>query len=117
MAIKRVVPNLQTTKPKENRNFYHAFLGFDIVMDMEWIITFAAPTQPTAQLSVITSDATAPVLADVSIEVDNVDELYVEAIRRNLTIIYPLTDEPWGVRRFFVVDPNGKVVNLVAHLA
>ncbi len=26
------------------------------------------------------------------------------------------TEEPWGVRRFFVRDPDGKVVNVMSHL-
>jgi hypothetical protein len=26
-----------------------------------------------------------------------------------------LTDEPWGVRRFFVRDPNGVIVNVMEH--
>ena len=30
-------------------------------------------------------------------------------------IVHPLTEEPWGVRRFFVRDPTGVVVNVVAH--
>jgi len=25
--------------------------------------------------------------------------------------VYPLTDEPWGVRRFFVRDPDGEVLD------
>jgi len=29
--------------------------------------------------------------------------------------VYPLTDEPWGVRRFFVRDPNGVVLNVMSH--
>jgi catechol 2,3-dioxygenase-like lactoylglutathione lyase family enzyme len=32
-----------------------------------------------------------------------------------LEIVHPLTDEPWGVRRFFVKDPNGVVLNVVSH--
>ena len=32
-------------------------------------------------------------------------------------IVHPLTDEPWGVRRFFVRDPNGAVINVMRHLA
>lgn len=117
MTIKRVVPNIQTTKAEESREFYHDFLGFDIPMDMSWIVTFASPQQPHAQLSIITSDATAPVHAHVSIEVDDVDKLYKEAQKRNLNIVYPLTDEPWGVRRFFVLDPNGQVINIAAHVS
>ena len=38
-----------------------------------------------------------------------------EARRRGYEIVHPLTEEPWGVRRFFVRDPNGVVVNVVAH--
>jgi uncharacterized glyoxalase superfamily protein PhnB len=30
-------------------------------------------------------------------------------------ILYDLTDEPWGVRRFYVRDPFGKVVNILSH--
>jgi hypothetical protein len=30
-------------------------------------------------------------------------------------IVHSLTDEPWGVRRFFVREPNGRVVNILGH--
>ena len=30
-------------------------------------------------------------------------------------IVHPLQDEEWGVRRFFVRDPNGRVVNVLSH--
>jgi hypothetical protein len=33
-----------------------------------------------------------------------------------MRIVYPLTDEPWGVRRFFVEDPDGHIVNVLAHI-
>lgn len=43
------------------------------------------------------------------------DAVYATVIARNLEIIYPLTDEPWGVRRFFVADPNGVIINVMTH--
>ncbi|MGI8485039.1 MAG: VOC family protein [Thermomicrobiales bacterium] len=115
MAIYRVVPNLQTGRVDDNRAFYVDFLGFDQLMDLGWIATYGSPEVPTAQISVIERDATAPMLADVSIEVDDVDAYYAEAIRHRVEIVYGPADEPWGVRRFFVRDPNGKVINIVAH--
>ena len=30
-------------------------------------------------------------------------------------IVHELTEEPWGVRRFFVRDPDGHVINVLAH--
>jgi hypothetical protein len=32
-----------------------------------------------------------------------------------LQVVYPLTDEPLGVRRFFVTDPNSVVINVMSH--
>jgi catechol 2,3-dioxygenase-like lactoylglutathione lyase family enzyme len=117
MTIKRVVPNIKTAAREESLEFYRDFLGLNVQMDMGWIVTFVSKTHPNTQLSVIASDRTAPVHPHVSVEVDDVDELYNKAVQQNLEIIYPLTDEPWGVRRFFVRDPNGQVINLLSHLS
>ena len=48
---------------------------------------------------------------------DAVDAAHAEAVRRGLRVVYPLTSEPWGVRRFFVEDPSGTVVNVLAHMS
>ncbi len=68
-----------------------------------------------AHLQVVTKDATAPVDAVISVKVDDVDAAYAEAIERGFEIVHPLTDEEWGVRRFFVRAPDGNVLNIVAH--
>ncbi len=82
-------------------------------MDMDWIISLVSPTNPTAQIAVMTSDATSPVQPQLTIEVSDVDAMDTQALRRGDEVVYPLTDEPWGARRFFVRDPNGVVVNVV----
>jgi uncharacterized glyoxalase superfamily protein PhnB len=64
----------------------------------------------------MTQDAGSPVQPDVSIEVDDVDAMHAAAQRLGYEIVHPLTDEPWGVRRFFVRDPTGRVVNVLSHL-
>ncbi len=51
----------------------------------------------------------------MTIEVESVDEAHAKAVERGLDIVYPLTDEPWGVRRFFVADPNGVIINVMSH--
>jgi hypothetical protein len=38
-----------------------------------------------------------------------------QVVEREFEIVYALTDEPWGVRRFFVRDPNGMVINVMSH--
>jgi uncharacterized glyoxalase superfamily protein PhnB len=51
----------------------------------------------------------------MTIEVDDVDAVHAKAVGLGFTVVYPLTDEPWGVRRFFVTDPNGVVINMMSH--
>jgi uncharacterized glyoxalase superfamily protein PhnB len=62
-------------------------------------------------------DIKANVHPDVSIEVDDVDEVYDRALTAGAEIVYPITDEEWGLHRFFVRDPNGAVINVTEHRA
>ncbi|MEU6013791.1 VOC family protein [Streptomyces sp. NPDC047515] len=114
MAVHRVVPNIPSEAPQESREFY-GLLGFEEVMNHGWIMTLASPSAPAAQLSFMTSDKTAPVTPDLSIEVDDVDAAYAVMRDSGAEIVHALQDEEWGVRRFFVRDPNGRVVNVLGH--
>lgn len=116
MSIRRVVPNVESDCFDESRQFYAGFLGFDVAMDMGWVMTFASQTNPTAQITILAkSDSSAP-NPQISIEVDDVNMIHAKAVEQGIPIVYPLTDEPWGVRRFFVVDPNGTVINILSHV-
>lgn len=114
MNVRRVVPNTRSAAPRESAGFYEA-LGLRVVMDLGWIVTLASPQNPTAQLGLLTEDRTAPVVPDVSIEVDDVDAAHAALRERGAEIVHPLTDEEWGVRRFFVRDPDGRVINVLSH--
>ena len=115
MSVLRVVPDLASKSLVRAKAFYGEVLGLHPVMDHGWIVTLADPERPGAQLSVMTHDDTAPVIPDVSIQVEDVDACYTAAVRTGAEIVHPPTDEPWGVRRFFVRDPDGHVVNVLSH--
>lgn len=114
MAVRRVVPNIQSEALQESRDFY-GLLGLEEAMNHGWIMTLASPSAPTAQVSFMTDDRTAPVVPDMSVEVDDVDAAYAVVRDSGAEILHPLQDEEWGVRRFFVRDPNGRVVNVLGH--
>lgn len=114
MAVRRVVPNVQSEAVQESRDFYD-LLGFEEVMNLGWIMTVASPSTPAAQVSFMASDKTAPVIPDLSVEVDDVDAAYAVMRNSGAEIVHPLQDEEWGVRRFFVRDPNGLVINVLSH--
>ena len=84
-------------------------------MDLGWVVSFHSRSTETAQLTLMSADASAPVVPDVTIEVDDVDAVYSEVRRRGYEIVHPITDEPWPVRRFFVRSPDGIVFNVMTH--
>lgn len=113
MTISRVVPNIRTQRPAETRDFFVEVLGFDVVMDLGWVVTVAAPDNPSAQVTIISNnDMAAP---GISVEVSDVDGLHADAVERGLEIVYALRDEDWGVRRFMLREPSGVVVNILSH--
>lgn len=114
MAVRRVMPIIQSEAAEKSREFY-GLLGFEEVMNLGWIMTLASPSSPAAQVSVTTGDRTAPVTPDMSVEVDDVDAVYAAVRASGAEIVHPLQDEDWGVRRFFVRDPDGRVVNVLSH--
>jgi catechol 2,3-dioxygenase-like lactoylglutathione lyase family enzyme len=115
MPVRRIVPDVHADDPAASRAFYVDVVGLEVAMDLGWVVTFAAPGNPTAQISVMQDDAGAQVQPDISIEVDDVDAVHAAAQRGGYEIVHPLTNEAWGVRRFFVRDPNGKIVNILSH--
>ncbi|MFD7493513.1 VOC family protein [Streptomyces sp. NPDC059832] len=120
MSVRRIVPNIRTAggpaaEGMERSAQFYGLLGFQEVMNHGWIMTLASASHPTAQLSIMGADATAPVTPDMSIEVEDVDAAHAAMVESGAEIVYPLRDEEWGVRRFFVRDPNGRVVNVLGH--
>ena len=119
MTIRRAIPNLLSGDLAATRDFYASFLGFDVAMDEEGFTMFASPSNRTAQITVADKDNPGQdrgiSIAKVSVEVEDVDALHAKAVEQGLDIVYPLTNEPWGIRRFFVKAPDGTVVNVAMH--
>jgi catechol 2,3-dioxygenase-like lactoylglutathione lyase family enzyme len=116
MRATGITANLTVADIDTAREFYVDYLGLSGEgFNLGWVANFQSPDgQATVQL--VTSDATAPQDSVISVSVgDSIDQAYEEAKRRGYPIVHPLTTEPWGVRRFFVRDPDGNVINIVNH--
>lgn len=114
MRILRTVPNVRSLDLADSERFYHDTLGYDINMKLDWIVTFTSSSQPLAQLSAITHDPSG-LHPDISIEVDDVNEAFLRMTARQYEVVYEPHDEPWGVRRFFVREPSGRIINVMMH--
>jgi uncharacterized glyoxalase superfamily protein PhnB len=53
---------------------------------------------------------------NASIEVDDVDAAHAAAEAAGMEIVHELQEEEWGVRRFFLRDRDGNVINMLTHL-
>ncbi|MGK9169178.1 VOC family protein [Inquilinus limosus] len=115
MAVKRIVANIATDDVARAQGFYGGLLGLKLAMDMGWILTFTSDTTMTPQISVMSEGGSGTPVPDLSIEVDDVDAMHRKAVAMGLPIEYGPADEPWGVRRFFVRDPFGRLVNILTH--
>jgi catechol 2,3-dioxygenase-like lactoylglutathione lyase family enzyme len=116
VSVKRIVPDIKSKDVDASRNFYVDVLGLNVAMDMGFIVTLVSPGNPTAQISLLRDDGSSTIVPQISVEVADVDEVHARAVSRGFTIVYPLTNEPWGVRRFFVTDPGGTVINVLSHI-
>jgi catechol 2,3-dioxygenase-like lactoylglutathione lyase family enzyme len=114
MTVRRVVPVLTVSNIEAARDAYVRVLALREVMNLGWIVTLADDDH-RHQVSLMTRDATAPTNPSVSIEVDDVDVAYRAAVDAGLDIVHPLSDEEWGVRRFFFADAAGNVINVLSH--
>lgn len=107
--------NLATADPGKATAFYHDILGLDLLMDHGWIQTWGAEEKMTVQTSFATEGGSGTPVPDLSIEVDDLDEALARFREADVPIEYGPASEPWGVRRFYVRDPFGRLVNVLEH--
>jgi predicted enzyme related to lactoylglutathione lyase len=115
MTVLRIVTNIATSSIEQVKRFYEALFDMDVVMDHGWIVTLASGESALTQVSIATEGGSGTPVPDISIEVHDVDEVYRRAKALGVDVVYELTDEPWGVRRFYLRDPAGKLLNVLAH--
>lgn len=116
MKVKRIVSNIETNGIENAKAFYKDILGLELVMDLGWIQTFSTESQMPVQISIASEGGSGTPVPDLSIEVDDLDEVLSRIQESNIPIEYGPATEPWGARRFYVRDPFGKLINLLQHV-
>jgi catechol 2,3-dioxygenase-like lactoylglutathione lyase family enzyme len=115
MKVKRIVANIGTQDVALAQRFYQDVLGLDLLIDQGWIQTFGSGTAMSVQVSVASEGGSGTPVPDLSIEVDDVNAAFDRMKAAGFPIEYGPVNEPWGVRRFYVRDPFGKLINVLAH--
>ena len=117
MTVRRILPYASGAEMEASREFYVDVLGLEVGME-DPVLGLQAPDNPTAQLVIPPPwmEYPHPAFGIGVGEPAAFDATHAEAVRRGLRIVYELRDEPWRVRRFFVEDPSGTIINVLAHM-
>ncbi|MGR3550618.1 VOC family protein [Pseudooceanicola sp.] len=116
MAVLRITPNLLCDDPARMAAFYRDLFGLDIAMALDFITTTAATAhQQVPQISMATEGGSGTELPVLSIEVDDLDALHDTMRAQEIPCAYGPVNEPWGVRRLFLRDPAGHLINVLEH--
>jgi catechol 2,3-dioxygenase-like lactoylglutathione lyase family enzyme len=118
LEIKRIIPYAVGDDLAASRSFFTEVLGLEVAME-DPVLALTSPSNPSGQVIVSPKGMEDP-QPDFGVDVGDpasVDAVHAEVERRGLHVVYPLTDEPWGVRRFFVEEPGGRIINVLAHLS
>jgi len=116
MAVNRVVANIATEQMDAAEAFYGKALGMAIGMDLGWIVTFVGSGQAKPQVSFAVEGGSGTPVPDLSIEVDDLAAVHARMIDAGYQVEYGPLTEPWGVKRFYVRDPFGKLINILCHV-
>ena len=115
MKVKRIVSNIKSKNLENAQAFYKDILGLELVMDLGWIQTYSTDSQMSVQVSIASEGGSGTAVPDLSIEVDDLETVLYRVKEAKIKIEYGPAVEPWGVRRFYVRDPFGKLINLLQH--
>ncbi|MEZ0472503.1 VOC family protein [Luteimonas salinilitoris] len=115
MKVKRTMSNTATSDVNKAAAFYGGILGLELLMDHGWFQTYGSDAKMTVQVSFGSEGGSGTPVPDLSIEVDSIEAAIARSKEANVPIEYGPVSEPWGVRRFYVRDPFGKLINIQQH--
>lgn len=115
MKVKRIMSNTAASDLGKTAAFYGELLGLDLLMDHGWFQTYGSDAKMTIQVSFGTEGGSGTAVPDLSIEVDDIEAALARFKEAGVPIEYGPVSEPWGVRRFFVRDPFGQLLNILQH--
>jgi catechol 2,3-dioxygenase-like lactoylglutathione lyase family enzyme len=114
-------PIIVTARFADCRDFWCRHLGFEVIFENDWFVylqadgasmAFMSPDHPSSP------PGPEPYAAGISmeLEVGDAEEALADLRATGREPDYPLTDEPFGQRRFSLRDPSGLWINVVQQL-
>lgn len=126
MVYQDVYPVFVTKDLNASRDFYNKWFNMEVVFEASFFLLLTTPGEnprsigflsevhPSSPPSNPAMNAQAGVF--LTLQVSDAKADFERLRKAGLNISYSLKDEPWGQRRFGVVDPNGMYVDVVQQI-
>lgn len=114
-----------TEKRAECRDFYVRWFGFEIVFEASWFVYLAGSGERSFGLAFMSPDHPSVPPGPktfggqgmfITLQVEDAAAEHDRLRAAGLPVEYALRDEPWGQRRFAVVDPSGTWIDVVQQI-
>jgi catechol 2,3-dioxygenase-like lactoylglutathione lyase family enzyme len=118
-------PVIVTERVCDCRDFYTRWFGFDVGFEASWFVLLAQAGDPPCTLAFMDVEhpssppSPAAFRGDgmfLTFQVEDARAEHDRLVAAGLEPELALTDEPWGQRRFAVVDPAGTWVDVVEQI-
>jgi catechol 2,3-dioxygenase-like lactoylglutathione lyase family enzyme len=125
MIILDTYPLFTVSHLEQSREFFVRRFGLHVVFAASWVVMLSHTDGGSISVGLMSSDHPSsppgPETFDgrgmlLTLQVDDAGALHARLVAEGVPIAYPLTDAPWGQRRFMVTDPSGIVVDVVQQI-
>ena len=106
--------------------FYTRTLGLEVLFESDFFVLLALPGEEHGAIAFVledhpTSPPSGPAVTRgsssfLTLQVADAAGAFEQFRRSGVAIEYPLRDEPWGQRRFGLLDPNGLYIDVVEQI-
>jgi catechol 2,3-dioxygenase-like lactoylglutathione lyase family enzyme len=125
MAVRRIVANVTATRIKDAEAFYADLIGLRCIIGRGETATFRAGEFTEARVVVAEAGKEGMPVPDLSIVVDDVEEVFQRALHARSLIEYGPEATPWivygkgclqhKIQQFYLRDPFGYLISISAH--
>ena len=128
MQVRDLYPLVTTPQLEETRDFYVSNFDFEVAFEASWFVYLVGPGEEGSRGATLAfmhpdhpSNPPGPESFGgkgmiLTVEISNAAEVFERFIAADAPIVYPLTDEEWGQRRFMTRDPAGVLVDIVQQI-
>jgi uncharacterized glyoxalase superfamily protein PhnB len=125
MQLESAYPVIVTADIVQCRDFYVRHFGFQVVFESSWFIYLSSAANPVLGIAFMSPDHPSKPPGPekfngqgmfFTLQVADAAAEFTKVKGTGAPIAYELRDEPWGQRRFGLVDPSGTWVDVVQQI-